>query len=172
MARPHYSVIMIDEGSRWFGLFVTAFVVLIPTAMGVGMITAAVRRWRQARYLAEAGQRTKSVVVENQQRSGSEGRITFIPVVRFVTTAGQEIRTPVEDLGGYDSHLTGAEYEIVYDPDRPQTAMVPTSGAGGVIGAVIFALVCFGIAAAALFISGSFLLDADPFTPGFSFGLS
>jgi hypothetical protein len=88
---------MIDEGSRWFGLFVTAFVVLIPTAMGVGMITSAVRRWRQARYLAEAGRRTKAVVVENQQRSGSEGRITFIPVVRFVTAAGQEIRTPVED---------------------------------------------------------------------------
>jgi uncharacterized protein DUF3592 len=170
MARLHYSVIMIDDGSRWFGLLVTAFVVLVPTAMGVGMIAAAVRRWRQARYLAQVGRRTKAVVVENQQRSGSEGRITFIPVVRFVTTAGQEIRTPVEDLGGYDSHLTGTEYEIVYDPDRPQTAMVPTGGTGGVVGAVIFALVCFGFAAAALFMSGTFLLDTDPFAPGFSFG--
>jgi hypothetical protein len=64
--------------------------------------------------------------------------------------------------------LTGAEYEIVYDPDRPQTAMAPTNGTGGVVGAAVFALVCFGLAAAALFLSDSFLLDTDPFTPGFS----
>jgi hypothetical protein len=136
------------------------------------MIAAAVRRWRQARYLAQTGRRTMAVVVENQQRSRPEGRITFIPVVRFVTAAGQEIRTPLEDLGGNYSHLTGTEYEIVYDPDRPQTAMIPISGTGSVVGAVIFTLVCFGFAAAALFLSGSFLLDADPFAAGFSFGLA
>lgn len=158
---------MIDDGSRWFGLFVTAFVVLIPTAMGVGIITAAVRRRRQARYLAKAGRRTTAVVVENQQRSQSEGRITFTPVVRFVTVTGQEIRAKIDDLAGYESHVTGTEYEIVYDPDRPQTAMVPTSGTGSMVGAIIFALVCFGFAVAALFLSGSFLLEADPFAPGF-----
>ncbi len=66
---------MIDDGSRWFGLMVTALVVLVPTAMGVALVGAAVRRWLRARHLAEVGRKAIAVVMENQQRSGSEGQL-------------------------------------------------------------------------------------------------
>jgi hypothetical protein len=153
---------MIDDGSRWFGLLVTAFVVLIPTAMGVALVVAAIRRWLRARHLVGVGQKAMAVVIENQQRSGSEGQLTFLPVVRFITTTGQEIRTVLDDLASNESHLTGTEYEIVYDPGNPKTAMRPARGTGSLIGAIIFALLLFAVAGFVLRVTAPFLLGEDP----------
>lgn len=160
---------MFDDGFRWFGLVVTGLVVLVPIAIGFVLLRSVVRRWLRVRRLTEAGQRATAVVVENQQRSGSGGRVNFLPVVRFVTTTGQEVRAVLDDLASHQSHLTGAEYEVMYDPDEPGGAMRYGQGAGSLIVAVIFALLFFGFAAVALFLALPHFLGDPPGMPGDGF---
>lgn len=148
---------------RWFAVLVSSLVVLVPAGVGVAVIIAGVRRWLRARQLTAHGVPATAVVVENQQQSLSEGQIQFLPVVRFHTSSGQEIRTVLEDLAGNRSHLAGAEHRIVYDPDEPQRAAVPGGRAGTLIGSLTFGLVFLGFAALAYRFAGPLLTGHGPF---------
>jgi hypothetical protein len=154
---------MIDDDMRGFSILVSSLVVLIPALVGASMILVGVRRWLRARRLTAHGVPATAVVVDNQQESLSEGRIRFLPVVRFRTTTGQEISTVLEDLAGHRSHLAGTEHPVIYDADDPQRAVVPGARSGRLVGALVVGLVFLGFAAVAYRIIGPVLTGQDPF---------
>ncbi|GLY07143.1 hypothetical protein Acsp01_75220 [Actinoplanes sp. NBRC 101535] len=137
------------------------FMVLVPAGVGVAMLAAVVLRVSRARRLAASGQRAKAVVVDNRQRSWSEGRLTFAPVVQFVTPSGAEVRTVLDDMEGNVSHVAGTVFEIVYDPARPEAALRATPTGGRVATTVVFGLLFLGFAAFVLCFFGPLLLGSS-----------
>ncbi|MFI5497031.1 DUF3592 domain-containing protein [Actinoplanes sp. NPDC051859] len=129
-----------DELSEWLPTLGSVLIVGIPAVAGLALISAGVRRWIRHRSLAGSGHRATAVVVDNQLQSRSEGQTHFRPVVTFRTAAGQELKTVV-DLPQSRSYLTGTEFEIYYDPQRPTEVTPVRNGQRGTITYLVFGVV-------------------------------
>ncbi|GGQ84898.1 DUF3592 domain-containing protein [Couchioplanes azureus] len=119
-------------------------IVLVSALVGVLTLLLGIRRWLRARRLLAHGTAVTAVVVDNKQRTSGENGTRFVPVVRFHTREGQEVRTALEDLAGRRSHVTGTEYTIFYDPRHPSRAAVPGRQHGPLAKSVVSGLVLLG----------------------------
>jgi hypothetical protein len=142
-----------------FGVVVAAFVVGVPAVAGVLAIVLGLRRRQRVRQLLRDGQRITAVVAGNQRVAQSEGRDTFLPVVRFHTREGHEVRTAVDTSSSYKSHIVDVPMDIIYDPADPQRAMsVDTRGDGGIVAVVVgLGFLAFSVGAYFFVTMGGFL---------------
>ncbi|BBH68356.1 hypothetical protein ACTI_50410 [Actinoplanes sp. OR16] len=144
-----------------FEEIVLALVVGIPALTGVALIVIAVRRWLALRALGTSGRQATARVVDNQMESRSEGRMSFRPIVTFRTDSGQEITTPLADLGGFRSHVVGTEIAVLYDPANPSAA-APVRGTRGRLAAtVVFGVIFLAFAVCAYGVGRTALDPAD-----------
>jgi hypothetical protein len=121
-----------------FDYAVTAFVVGVPAIAGLLAIVFGIRRRQRINRLTRTGQRITAVVDGNQRVAQSEGRDTFLPVVRFHTREGSEVRTALDASPSYRSYLTDVGMDIVYDPADPQNAMpAGRSDVGGIVAVIV-----------------------------------
>ena len=142
-----------------FGYAVVALVVGIPAIAGVLGIVFGLRRRQRVQRLVRNGQRVTAVVDGNQRVAQSEGRDTFLPVVRFHSREHGEVRTALDGSSRYQTYLTDVPMEIIYDPADPQHAMeVGNHGDGGIV-AVIVGVGFLAFAVSAYFFATSGFLD-------------
>src|SRR5689334_1559575 len=120
---------MIDDALPVFAVLVSAFLVLLPAGAGLTMIIIGLRHWNRARRLTATGERALATVVDNQIVSHSQGRVSFLPVVTFRTQTGREIRTVLTDQRGNQSHLTGSQQTVAFDPEQPDRPVSTTGQA-------------------------------------------
>jgi hypothetical protein len=132
-----------------FEYAVIAVVVGVPTVAGLAAIVAGFRRRQRVRRLDVEGQRITAIVDGNQRVAQSEGRDTFLPVVRFRTREGREIRTALDGSSRYESYLTDVPIEILYDPADPGHARsVDNRGDNGIMAVVVgFGFLAFSVLA-------------------------
>jgi hypothetical protein len=134
---------------------VSALVIGIPVLAGLLTIVAGVVRWQRSRRLAEVGQRVTAVVADNQQLSQSGGGVRFLPVVRFRTLDGREVKTVLDDAPSHRSHLTDTPIEVIYDPDDPQRIAGAGNRGGGGIAAIVVGVVLLAFAVLAYLVLSS-----------------
>lgn len=129
-------------------VFTTVFRVVAGLAAMGGVLTIVhgLRRGATARELARTGTRTSGVVLANQMHSGTEGGMTFSPVVRFTDSSGRDQVVAGEE-GSSTSWVTGTTVQVLYDPERPDRVAVGTSR-GGPVGAVVVGVVILAFAVA------------------------
>ncbi|GAB1691763.1 DUF3592 domain-containing protein [Krasilnikovia sp. M28-CT-15] len=154
---------MIDEVGApdafgWIPVVVYLFMIGVPAIAGSAMITAGVRRILRVRRIADIGFDAEAVVVDNQQRSGQHGRITFRPVVTYRTRSGQDIKTVIDDAASNRSYLTDTRIQVRYDPDQPEQPVTAGRGPRTGIAAIAFGGVFLGFAALVYV-----LLSSSPF---------
>ncbi|MFC3987498.1 DUF3592 domain-containing protein [Actinoplanes siamensis] len=147
---------MINGNFRMFALVVTGFLVLVPATAGLAVIISGLHCWFRAQRLARAGERAVATVVDNQVEPLSEGTTHFLPVVRFTTRTGREVRTVLTDQRGNRSHPAGAQHTVAFDPDRPDTAIATVGAGTGAVGAVILGAVLLLFAGGVLFMVNRF----------------
>jgi hypothetical protein len=144
------------EDPTWLPYVVMALLVGVPALTGVALIIAAARRWVRLRRLAAQGRQATARVVDNQLSSGSNGRVTFRPVVVFRTDSDQEVTAVLGDLNGFESHVVGTEIAVFYDARTPTEAVPVGRGHGGLIAAAVFGLIFVGFAVLAYRLVGDF----------------
>jgi hypothetical protein len=101
---------------------------LLPLAVGLAIVISAVVRLRRNRRLRTVGIPVTATVVDNQVISGTEGRVSFAPVLTYRTREGREIKTAGSNRS-HKSYIAGSAIEIQYDPDRPDRVLVPGESA-------------------------------------------
>ncbi|MBM2618519.1 DUF3592 domain-containing protein [Actinoplanes sp. LDG1-06] len=107
---------------------------------GLAAIVLGIRRWQRVQRLHRDGHRITAVVDGNQREARSERSDVFLPVVRFHTREGRDVRTALDSSPSHREHLTDVPIEIVYDPADPQRAVPADSRGGGLFGAVAVGL--------------------------------
>ena len=85
--------------------------------LGVGTLRR-LRAW-EARAI-----RTKATVVRHEART-YKGNTHHHPVVRFVTSAGEEVVFEADRPRRSPEPPPGGELEVLYDPQRPSAARLP-----------------------------------------------
>jgi hypothetical protein len=91
-------------------------------ALGVGLlIVGAVVLVRTVRFVADAEHATGTVIDMSRERD-SEGGVTFYPVVRFTTAAGERIEFVSTSGSNPPSETPGDRVEVLYNPDDPSAA--------------------------------------------------
>jgi hypothetical protein len=151
------------EDLDWLPYVVSAFVVGVPALAGALMIFSAVRRWLRVRELAASGERATARVVDNQVESGTNGRMTFSPVVEFETGSGRQVTAVLGDLSGFRSHVAGTEIAVFYDGRSPTDATPAGKGTAGLAVAVVFGLVFLGFAVIAYLFTSSLFDEFQDF---------
>src|SRR5215813_10549630 len=106
---------------------------------------------RQIR-LRRKGVRVMGTVTRTEEERSNQGTISYKPVVRFHTQAGEEIETATKVGTPWAGRRVGKVVPVIYDPARPTLAEIDTPGGRGVLtgcGLVMFpvgvALVVVGI---------------------------
>ncbi len=118
----------------------------VAALVGALAIVRGLRRGAADRELARTGARTSGEIVDNRVHSGTEGGMTFSPVVRFTDSTGREQVVAGEERVR-TSWVTGTTVQVLYDPQRPDRVRVGTSGSGSSV-AVVFGVVFLAFAAA------------------------
>jgi hypothetical protein len=122
---------------------VSAFVIGVPMLTGVIAVVAGAVRWRRVRRLAAIGTRVTAVVTENQHMSTGEGT-RYLPVVRFRTIDGRDVKAVLGDASSHRSHLTGTPIEMVYDPGDPRRVARAGNRGGAALAAIVVGVVFIG----------------------------
>ncbi|WP_412746644.1 DUF3592 domain-containing protein [Krasilnikovia sp. MM14-A1004] len=143
---------MIDEvglpdSMGWVPAVLYLVMIGIPALAGCVMITAGVRGILRNRRIADIGYDADAVVVDNQQRSAGDGRISFRPVVTYRTRSGQEIKAVIDDAVSNRSYLTDTRLQVRYDPDQPDQPVTAGRGPRTSITTIVFGFVFLGFAA-------------------------
>ncbi len=152
---------MMEDEFPVVALVVSAFVVLVPAGVGLAMIIGGLRHWNRARRLTETGERALATVVDNQVESGSNGSMSFTPVVTFTTQTGREIRTVLAEQSSFRSHLAGSQQTVAFDPEHPDKAVATTGQTGGAARALVFGSIFLLFSGFALFLVSHFFLSTD-----------
>lgn len=156
----------------WVALVVSAFVVLVPAVAGLAMIAGGLRHWKRARRLTDTGERALATVVDNQIQSGSNGSMSFTPIVTFTTQTGRSVRTVLAEQSSFRSHVAGSQQTVAFDPEHPDRAVATTGQQGAAVRALIFGSVFLLFAGVALVLVTTIFLATDsPLGPDSYFGV-
>lgn len=129
---------------------VIAVIALVPLLVGAALLVAAARSRAALRAMAN-GQPLAGVVVDNQQHSWQDGRLTFSPAVRFRDAGGVDRLVVTRDSSSH-SWVPGTSVEVLVDDSRPDLVVLAGSRAAstrrfgsavGLVAALFF--VAFGV---------------------------
>ena len=131
---------------------VAGVIAVFAVAVGLGLLVA-VTRSRSVTRAASRGRRYPAVVVDNQQHSWQDGRLSFSPVVRFRDAGGTE-RTLAATDSSSDSWIAGTELEVLVGEERPDVVLLAgdraAAGRGfgsgfGIVVALVFLAMGVGV---------------------------
>ena len=118
--------------------------------IGVSMAVVGVLVLNRQFRLERTGERARGTVVgqERESLTGHPGAVSYAPVVRFRTRAGQEIETSTR-VGMPAPPRLGRRVRVLYDPEQPTLAEIDTFRERGLTTITPAAFIVVGAALAA-----------------------